>query len=204
MPSIKQPVADEAVRAMVDDVVARPVEVRSKQPLRDRHADGVRESLAERTGRRFHTWCQSHLRVAGCFRVQLAEALDLLDRQVVSREMQKRVKQHRAMTVGDHEAVAIRPFGVCGVVDEMALPERDGDLGHTHGHARMAAFRRFHGVHRECAYRIRELGSGYVVGHEDGPIEWCAWVGTAFVSRACRRIPGEREWQTLGAEAQQN
>ena len=58
----------------------------------------------------------------------LAELLDVLNGdRVVTGEVQQRVKQHAAVTGGQHEAVAVEPLGVLGVV----LEELVG--GVTHG-----------------------------------------------------------------------
>ena len=53
----------------------------------------------------------------GRLAVQLAEVLQLVDRQVVAGQVQQRVQQHRAVAVRQHEAVAIGPVRIapgCG------------------------------------------------------------------------------------------
>ena len=57
-------VGAERVRPVVDDVVAGAVELGGEAALGDRHADGVREPLAERPGRRLDAGRQAVLRVA--------------------------------------------------------------------------------------------------------------------------------------------
>jgi hypothetical protein len=94
--------------------------------------------------------------------VQLAEALELADRQVVAGEVQQRVHQHRRVAVGQHEAVAVGPVRVRRVVPQVAVPQRDGDVGHAHGRARVAGVRLLHGVHGQRADRVRHQG---FVGH---------------------------------------
>ena len=49
----------------------------------------------------------------GGARTELAEVLELLDRQRVAGQMQQRVQQHRAVAVREHEAVAVRPTAGC-------------------------------------------------------------------------------------------
>ena len=66
--------------AVVDDLVARPVELGGEAALRDRHPDTVRESLAERTGRRLDAGRQPVFGVARRFRAPLAEALEIVQR----------------------------------------------------------------------------------------------------------------------------
>ena len=85
--------------------------------------------------------------------MQLAEALQLIERQVVAGEMQQRVEQHRAMAVRQHEAVAIGPGRIGRVVAQMAAPQHRGDLRHAHRHAGVAGLRVLHRIHREHAQR---------------------------------------------------
>ncbi len=147
-------VADERPGAVVDDRVAGPVELRGQELLGERHAHRVGQPLAERAGGGLDPGRGPHLRVAGGLRVQLAEALQLLDRQVVARQVQERVLQHRAVAVGQHETVAVGPARRRRIVLEVARPQRHRDLRHPHRHPRMAALRRLHRVHRERSQRI--------------------------------------------------
>ena len=72
------------------------------------------------------------------FAVQLAEVLQLLHGQVVARQMQERINQHRAVTVGQHKAVAVAPMRVARVVVQMLAPQSDSYVGHAHGRAGMS------------------------------------------------------------------
>ena len=156
-PLHQAPVAREDPGAMVDDLVPRPVEARRERALDDGHAHRVREPLAERAGGGLHAGGQAELRMAGGAGMELAEALDLRHRQVVAREVQQGVDQHRAVAVREHEAVPVRPRGVRGVVAEMSVPERLRDVRHPHRHPGVAGLRAFDRVHRERAHRVREL-----------------------------------------------
>jgi hypothetical protein len=91
--------------------------------------------------------------------MKLPEALDLVERKIVAGQVQQRVQQHRAVAVRDDEAIAVCPSRICRVVHEMPVPERDGDFGHSHRHAGMAALRRFDGVHCQSADRVRKQES---------------------------------------------
>src|SRR6185436_16572074 len=77
------------VRAVIDDLVARPVEPRREVALGDGHAHGVRHALAEGPGRRLDAGSDPELRVPGCLRPPLAEALDLLQRERVTRQVKQ-------------------------------------------------------------------------------------------------------------------
>ena len=146
------------VGVVIDDVEARPVELGRKHPFRDRHADGVGQSLSERSGGGLHPGRAAVFRMAGRHGVQLAEAPQLVHRQLVAGEVQQRVEQHRAVAVGEHEAVAVGPFRIGGIVAQMAGPQRQRDLGHAHGHARMAGVRRLHRVHGQRAHGVGRIG----------------------------------------------
>ena len=108
--------------------------------------------------------------MAGRLRVQLPEALQLVHRQVVAGQMQQRVQQHRAVAVGDDEAVAIRPLRMRGIVAQVPVPQRDRDFGHAHRHARVAALRGFDRIHRQGADGVGEqgIGDGGGGGHGGG------------------------------------
>ena len=86
--------------------------------------------------------------------VQLAEVAQLAHRQLVAGEVQQRVLQHRGVAVGEHEAVAVGPVRMRRVVLQVAAPQRDGDLGHAHRRAGVAAVGLLHRVHRQGADRV--------------------------------------------------
>jgi hypothetical protein len=94
---------------VVDDLVARPVEARGQVRLGDRHADGIADALAERPRRRLDALGQVALGMARREAAPLAELLDLLDRQVVARQVQQRVEEHGAVARREDEAVAVWP-----------------------------------------------------------------------------------------------
>ena len=68
-------VAEEHPGVVIDDLVPRPIERRGERFFRERHADGIGETLPERTGRRFDTELQVVLRMAGRMRAELAESV---------------------------------------------------------------------------------------------------------------------------------
>ncbi len=147
-------VARDRVREVVDDRVAVAVEARREVRLRYRHADRVREALTERTGRGLDARRQPVLRVARRERVPLTELLELLERQVVAGQVQKRVEEHRAVSGREDEPVTVRPRRVLGVVVEELRPEDVGHRGRAHRHARVAGVRLLNPVGRKHADRI--------------------------------------------------
>ena len=89
--------------------------------------------------------------MAGGLGAELAEALQLFHRKIVTGEMKHGVKQHGSVPVGEHKAVAIRPLGIARIVAQVALPQNISQRRQCHGRAGMAADRLLHRVHGEGA-----------------------------------------------------
>ena len=161
-------VAQEDIGVMVDDVKARAIEFLTQQTFSQGHADGVGDALAERAGGGFHARGDAVFRVAGGLAVQLAEILQFRHRQVVAGEVQQRVDQHRAVAVGQHETVTIRPARVQRVVAQVAAPQCHGNIRHAHRRARVARIGLLDGVHGEHAngvgHQLGRLGGVRVEG----------------------------------------
>ena len=83
-------VGADRVDPRVDDLVVRPVVAVGEEALRDRHADAVREALAERAGRRLDARRVPVLGVTRRARAPLAELLQVVEREVVAREVERR------------------------------------------------------------------------------------------------------------------
>ena len=161
-------ITEEDIGVMIDDDLAGLVELGAQQLLREGEADGIGETLAERTGRRLHARRHVDLWMTWRFRMQLAEILQLIHRQVVAAQVQQRVLQHRAVPIGEHETIAIGPVRIGRVMAQMTRPQRDRDLGHAHRHARMAGFCLFHCVGGEKANRVgqaRGVDAGWGAAH---------------------------------------
>ena len=153
-------VAEEHVGVVIDDVEAVAVELGGEHLLGQRHAHRVGQALAERSGGRFHAGRVTVFGVPRCLAVQLAELLDVVDRQVVAGQVQQRVKQHRPVAVRQHEPVAVGPLGILRVVAKVMIPQHFGDFRHAHRRAGVAGIGLLHGVHGE-----RTNGAGEVVEH---------------------------------------
>lgn len=95
------------------------------------------------------------LGVAGSDRAQLAEILDLIEGHIrVARQMQQRIKQHRAVARRQNEPVAVRPVGGRGVEFQVFFKQNRGHIRHAHRHARVPGIRggdRVQGEHADCA-----------------------------------------------------
>ena len=89
----------------------------------------------------------------------LAEVLEFLNRQVISRKVKQAVNQHRAMSGRKNKAVTIRPLRVFRVVLEILGPEYGGDIGHAHRHAGVAGIGLLDGIHAEGTDGIGEFAA---------------------------------------------
>ena len=144
---------------VIDDVVALLVEAAGQRLFGNRHADGIGDALAERTGGGLDARGIAVFRVTRGLGVQLAEVFQLFDRQVVAGQMQQRIDQHRAVAVGEHEAVAIRPLRIGRVVSQEIVPQYLGDIGHAHRRAGVAGVGLLHGIHAEGANGIGQIAA---------------------------------------------
>ena len=98
------------------------------------------------------------LRVAGGGRLPLAEALQLLEREVVAREVQGRVLEDAGMARAQHEPVPVRPVRARRVVPQHLRVEEVGERRERHRRAGMPGVRLLHRIHRQGADRVdREL-----------------------------------------------
>ncbi len=153
-------VAQEHIGAVVDHGMVCPIELAGQQLLGQRHAHGIGKSLAQRTRRGFHARRDAVLGMAGGLAVQLAEILQLLHRQVITGEIEQRVQQHRRMSVGQHETIAVKPVWIARVVFQMAgrqialafwAPQGHCHVCHAHRCPGMAGVGLLHGIHCQCA-----------------------------------------------------
>jgi hypothetical protein len=180
-------IARDHVRAVVDDGESRALVALREPPLGQREADGVGQPLPKRTGRGFHAGRDVAFRMTRRAAAPLAKRLELVERQIVAGEMQQAVQQHRPVPCRQHEAVAVGPHRVIGVVQQVACPERDGGVGHAHGHARVAGVGLLHGVGGEHADGVRGQGLDVYWRHRDRQLSRRA----AVVQQALgSRLPG--------------
>ena len=93
----KAAVAGKNICIVIDDIGAEP---RFHHPLRERHADGIGNALAERPRRGLDA---AGVAVFGMTRrpaAELPEVADLIDVDVIEAgQIEQRIEQHRTMTV---------------------------------------------------------------------------------------------------------
>ena len=160
-------VAADRVDVVVEDREAGLVVARREPLLRDGHAHARRDALPERAGRRLDARHQVILGMAGRLAADLAEALDVVERDRVVAEhfvlrvhrldagqMQHRPQQHRRVAVGQHEAVAVGPDRIGGIEAHHAVPQHVRQRRQRHRRAGVAGVGRLHGVDRQRADRV--------------------------------------------------
>ncbi len=120
-------VAHDAVSIVIDDVMTRPVKPRCQMALRNRHPHAVWKTLAQRPRRALHAGSLSMLRMTRGLASPLSEALDLLQRQIISCQMKQGIKQRRTVTGRQDETVPVGPQRIPGMMPQKPVPE---DIGH--------------------------------------------------------------------------
>src|SRR5882762_2927176 len=68
--------------------------------------------------------------------------------------MQQGIEQHGSVSIGKHEAVAVRPDRIFRVIAQKLLPQTVGDRSESHRRTGMARVRLLYRVHRKSANRI--------------------------------------------------
>src|SRR5580692_632377 len=131
---------------MIDDLVSRPV-ITGRQPrFSNRYTDTIGESLPKWPRGGLDARRQTTLRVTGRFAPPFSKMFDLLERQIVTRKVQQAVQQHRPMSTGQYETIAVEPLRVPRIMLEKLGPESKGHRSSSHWHAGMTGIRVLDGV----------------------------------------------------------
>src|SRR4029453_187061 len=115
-------VADDSISQVIDNFESRTIVARGQIGLRDGHANPVAKTLTQRSGRSLDARSQAALGMAGGVALPLAEALNFLQRRIVTRKMEHTVKQHRAVARGKDKAISIGPRGITRIMLQEARP----------------------------------------------------------------------------------
>ena len=150
-------VAEERIGVVINNLVARTVELRCQGLLGNGETNGVGNALAEGAGGRFNARGVAIFGMARGLGVQLTEILDVVDGNVVTAQVQQGVLQHGAVTVGQHEAVPVGPLRVGRVVAQVIVPQYLGDIRHTHGRTRVAGLGFLNRIHAQRANGVGEI-----------------------------------------------
>jgi len=84
----------------------------------------------------------------------LPELLQIIESEIVAGEVEDAVQQHRRVSGGEDEAIAIEPGRVGGIVAQMLRPENVGKGCERHRRARVSRVRFLNGIHGENSDRV--------------------------------------------------
>ncbi len=150
---VADPFHQAAVAGDRPDVVIdeRRAETIAEEALGDGHADGVREALAERTGRGLDADGVAGLGMTRRERTERAKRLQVFELEAVPAQVQHRVLEDRRVAVGQNEAVAVRPVRVGRVVAYHPAVEHVSERSEGHRRALVPALGVQWRVHGEPA-----------------------------------------------------
>src|SRR5690606_29537438 len=156
-------VTEENVGIVIDNLVTFAVELGRKNLFCQCHTHAVSNTLTQRSSSGFNAWGVAQFRVARSFGVQLTELLEIVDGQVIPRQMQQGINEHGAVAIGKHETVAVYPVWVLRVVLEEVIPQDFGNICHAHWGTGVAGVGLLNGIHTEDANSVGKL---LTRGHE--------------------------------------
>ena len=107
--------------------------------------------------------CTFALRMARGLGAELAEILDFVHRQGITRQMQQRVQQHRGMAVRQHEAVAVPPGRIAGINFSTSRHSTSAMSAMPMGAPGWPGFGLLDGVHRKARIAFARSSAG---GHD--------------------------------------
>ena len=165
-------ITQETVGVMVDNSVPFTVELARQHLLRQCHAHRIGNTLTQRAGGGFDARGVAVFRVAGGGATQLTEVLDVVQADAVAAQVQQTVKQHGAVTIGQHEAIPVGPGGILRVVLEEAAPQHLGDIGHSHGRTGVPGIGFLYRIHAQGTDSVGEFTAGGGTGHAGLQTGW--------------------------------
>ena len=149
---------------MIDDFESVSIEFCRQHFLSQRHTDRVCKALPQRSRGRLNA--ESWL-VFGMPRravAKLTKVANLVNRKIVSGQVQQAVEQHRAMAVRQYEAVAVDPLWIGRIVFVVIVPQHFGNVGHAHRRTGVSRVGSLYGVHAECTNSVCEVPPGRLTG----------------------------------------
>jgi hypothetical protein len=153
-------VAADGINVVVEYRVTRPIEMLRQPAAGHRHAYAVATALAERSGRGLDARSQAIFGMAGTFAAELSKTPDIVERDrglveplflicnTYPAQMQHRVQQHRGVSVGQDEAIPIRPERIIWVKAHKTLPKRIHQRSQRHWRAGVAGIGLLDGIDR--------------------------------------------------------
>src|SRR6266480_4995180 len=108
-------IAGDEIHVMVDDLLLA-IEHRAHVRFGYGHADCIAHSLAERASGGLNAGGIAVFWMSGRLALPLTELLQIIESEIVAREIEHAVQQHRRMSCRQHEPIAVQPIGVGGIV----------------------------------------------------------------------------------------
>ena len=134
---------------MVDNLLIGSIENSRQMTLRHGHAHRVAESLPQGARSGLHAGGMAVFGMAGGFAAPLAKVFNIFQTDLVTGQVKQAVKQHGGVAGRQHEAVAIHPCRVLGVMLQYPGPQHIGGGRQAHGCSGMPGICRLHGIHRQ-------------------------------------------------------
>ena len=131
-------VGGEAVDVVVERALAGcgvRIEEAAFAPRCHRHADGVADALAERSGGRLDTERVTVLRVSRGQAAPRAQQADVFERQAVAGQVELDVERQARVPARQYEAIASQPVWLGRVVAQQPLEQQVGRRCEAHGRA---------------------------------------------------------------------
>ncbi len=152
-------ITQECIGIVIDDLVVFAVKLRCQRFLSNRKTYRVSDALTQRASSGFNTRRIAIFRVTCSFRMQLTEIFDVIDRKIVTGQVEQAVNQHGAVTIRQDETVAIHPVRVGWIMYHEIIPQYFGDICHTHWRTRVARFSLLYSIHAQCTDCIRQFST---------------------------------------------
>ena len=109
-------IARETNAMLIENAVLTRVKSGRRHFHCDRDPNRIADTLPKRTSRALHSRCFKKFRVAGRFRMQLPETLDLRHRQIVAAQVQPGIEKHAAVTGRENKVIAADPARLLRIV----------------------------------------------------------------------------------------
>src|SRR6266853_6900017 len=160
-------IAAKCPDVVIEQLKSGAIKILRQPALSYGHTHAVGNALSKRSGGCLDARSQTVFWMARRFTAQLPKVLNLVERngQCVENfalwthfanasEMQQRVQQHRGVSIGEHEAIAIRPDRIFRVIAQKLLPQAIGYRSQRHRSAWVARVCFLYRVHRKSSNRI--------------------------------------------------
>lgn len=118
--------------------------------LRDRHTNGVGDTLPERTGSGFDTLGLEVFWMTSSSGAELSKSLDVFEGDVfVTSQIEETIDEHGSVSCGKDESISIRPVWIRWVELQEVFEQDSAHVSHSHGETWMSRIGFLNGVHTQ-------------------------------------------------------